>query len=153
MLLRGRVGSLGFRMLWVRRVVRVIEEAAEAIGDGVPWYQLYWPSREKDDTTISMLNRTKAVGFTASFVTLDTYVLGWGQATWTMGKFALLDWWQRKLTKIQVQPDPPIRPKRLEVGFSDPGFRKQFKEKHGVDVEQDQGKATVEWTHTIFSPA
>jgi isopentenyl diphosphate isomerase/L-lactate dehydrogenase-like FMN-dependent dehydrogenase len=54
-----------------------IEEAAKANGDGIRWFQLYWPSRESDSTTISMLRRAKAAGFTALFVTLDTYVLGW----------------------------------------------------------------------------
>jgi lactate 2-monooxygenase len=54
-----------------------IEEAAKANGDGVRWFQLYWPSREKDEITISILNRAEAAGFTALFVTLDTYMLGW----------------------------------------------------------------------------
>lgn len=54
-----------------------IEEVAKANGDGERWFQLYWPSAEHDDITISMLNRAQKAGFTALFVTLDTYVLGW----------------------------------------------------------------------------
>ena len=54
-----------------------IEDVADANGDGVRWFQLYWPSREHDDITVSMLNRAEKAGFTALFVTLDTYVLGW----------------------------------------------------------------------------
>ncbi len=40
-------------------------------------HQLYWPSNEHNDITISMLDRAKKAGFTALFVTLDTYILGW----------------------------------------------------------------------------
>jgi lactate 2-monooxygenase len=54
-----------------------IEEAAKANGDGVRWFQLYWPSRENDEITVSILRRAEAAGFTALFVTLDTYMLGW----------------------------------------------------------------------------
>jgi lactate 2-monooxygenase len=35
-------------------------------------------------------------------------------------------------------------------GFSDPVFRQQFKERHGLEVEEDQGRAAAEWTKTIF---
>lgn len=54
-----------------------IEDAAKANGDGVRWYQLYWPPNEKNDITKSILSRAKAAGFSALFVTLDTYILGW----------------------------------------------------------------------------
>ena len=54
-----------------------IEDVAKANGDGVRWFQLYWPSRENDDITISLLSRAKEAGFSALFVTLDTYILGW----------------------------------------------------------------------------
>lgn len=54
-----------------------IEEAAEANGDGVRWFQLYWPKNDAEEVTISMLDRAKKAGFTALVVTLDTYILGW----------------------------------------------------------------------------
>ena len=54
-----------------------IEDVAMANGDGIRWYQLYWPSNEHNDITVSLLKRAKAAGFTALFVTLDTFVLGW----------------------------------------------------------------------------
>lgn len=54
-----------------------IEDVAKANGNGTRWYQLYWPSNEHHDITISLLKRAKAAGFTALFVTLDTFVLGW----------------------------------------------------------------------------
>jgi isopentenyl diphosphate isomerase/L-lactate dehydrogenase-like FMN-dependent dehydrogenase len=52
-----------------------IEGVAKANGDGVRWYQLYWPFH--DEVTLSILNRAKKAGFSALFVTLDTYILGW----------------------------------------------------------------------------
>jgi len=55
-----------------------IEDVAKGNGEGGQrWFQLYWPAREHDDITISMLNRAKKAGYTALFVTLDTFVLGW----------------------------------------------------------------------------
>ena len=54
-----------------------IEDVAKANGNGVRWYQLYWPSNEHNDITISILSRAKKAGFSALFVTLDTYILGW----------------------------------------------------------------------------
>jgi len=54
-----------------------IEEVAEANGDGVRWYQLYWPLNKHNDVTRSLLSRAKACGFSALVVTLDTYILGW----------------------------------------------------------------------------
>ena len=54
-----------------------IEDVAKANGEGTRWFQLYWPSNENDEITISILNRAKKAGFTALIVTLDTYILGW----------------------------------------------------------------------------
>jgi lactate 2-monooxygenase len=52
-----------------------LEDVAEANGDGVRWFQLYWPNDE--DVCVSVLERAKAAGFTALVVTLDTWLLGW----------------------------------------------------------------------------
>lgn len=54
-----------------------IEDVARANGDGVRWFQLYWPQNEEEEVTVSMLNRAKKAGFSALTVTLDTYILGW----------------------------------------------------------------------------
>lgn len=54
-----------------------IEDVAKANGDGVRWFQLYWPTNENNDITLSILSRAKKAGFSALFVTLDTYILGW----------------------------------------------------------------------------
>lgn len=54
-----------------------IEDVAKANGNGTRWYQLYWPSNENNNITASLLSRAKKAGFSALFVTLDTYILGW----------------------------------------------------------------------------
>jgi isopentenyl diphosphate isomerase/L-lactate dehydrogenase-like FMN-dependent dehydrogenase len=38
----------------------------------------------------------------------------------------------------------------VAIGFSDPIFRAHFKEKHGVEVEEDMRTAAAEWSHTVF---
>ena len=112
-----------------------IEDVAEANGqDGQRWYQLYWPSREHDDITISLLNRAKKAGYTMLFVTLDTYILGWRPSDMDNGY------------------NPFMRSDRIgvESGLTDPVFRKQFKERHGVEVEENLDIAAPEWMRTIF---
>ncbi|MFE9768641.1 lactate 2-monooxygenase [Streptomyces sp. NPDC005808] len=52
-----------------------MEQVAEVMGDAERWFQLYWA---KDlEVTRSFLERAKAAGFTALFVTLDTPMLAW----------------------------------------------------------------------------
>ncbi|MEU6327902.1 lactate 2-monooxygenase [Streptomyces sp. NPDC047049] len=52
-----------------------MEEVAEAMGDGERWFQLYWAKDR--EVTRSFLQRAKAAGYTALFVTLDTPLLAW----------------------------------------------------------------------------
>ena len=89
-----------------------IEEAAKANGTGVRWFQLYWPSRDKDDITVSLLNRASVAGFSALFVTLDTYVLGWRPSDMDNGYVGVCPERFLKLTSSQVQSIPPLRPNR-----------------------------------------
>ena len=55
-----------------------MEEVAAASGDGLRWFQLYWPN--DDDVCVSFLNRAKAAGYSALMLTLDTWLLGWRPA-------------------------------------------------------------------------
>lgn len=120
---------------------------AAPIPEPVRWFQLYWPPRSHDDITISMLDRAKAAGYTALFVTLDTYVIGWRPSDMTNGY------------------NPFLRADRIgvEIGFTDPRFRAHFKEVHGyeiddakenrqgVDVEGGSlGDAAKEWASIVF---
>lgn len=54
---------------------RSMEEVAEAMGDGVRWFQLYWG--KDPELTASMLARAERAGYSALVVTLDTAILGW----------------------------------------------------------------------------
>ncbi|HZQ69207.1 MAG TPA: lactate 2-monooxygenase [Terriglobales bacterium] len=54
---------------------RSMEEVANAMGDGVRWFQLYWG--KDPELTASMLNRAEKSGYAALVVTLDTPMLGW----------------------------------------------------------------------------
>lgn len=129
-----------------------IEDVAAANGEGAPrWFQLYWPSREHDDITVSMLERAKKAGYTALFVTLDTYVLGW------------------RPTDMDNGYNPFIHPDRIgvEIGFSDPVFQAKFKKAHGYDIGEERphvpgrtaagsgsgsglGAAAREWAGIVF---
>lgn len=112
------------------------EDVAAANGeDGQRWYQLYWPNREHDDITISLLQRAKKSGFTTLFVTLDTYLLGWRPSDMDNGY------------------NPFLRADQIGValGFSDPVYRKQFKEQNGVEIEEKMGEAASGWMRTVFN--
>ncbi|KAI0136772.1 L-lactate dehydrogenase [Xylariales sp. AK1849] len=111
-----------------------IEDVAKANGDGVRWFQLYWPPNDHSDITISLLNRAEKSGFSALFVTLDTYILGWRPSDMDNGF------------------NPFLRSDQIGVaiGLTDPVFRAHFKGKHGCEVEEDMGAAVAEWTRTVF---
>ncbi|RWA09380.1 hypothetical protein EKO27_g5723 [Xylaria grammica] len=111
-----------------------IEDVARANGDGVRWFQLYWPPNEQNDITKSILGRAQKAGFSALFVTLDTYILGWRPSDMDNG-------YNPFLRSDQVG---------VAIGLTDPVFHDHFKKKHGKAVEEDMGEAVAEWTHTVF---
>lgn len=111
-----------------------IEDVAKANGDGTRYFQLYWPPKEHNDITISILSRVKTWGFSALFVTLDTYILGWRPSDMDNGYNPFL-----RSDSIGVA-----------IGFSDPVFRSHFKSKHGKEIEEDYHTAAAEWTKIIF---
>lgn len=111
-----------------------IENVASANDNGSRWFQLYWPSNEHDDITVSLLQRAKASGYKVLVVTLDTYILGW------------------RPSDLCNAFNPFLRPDNIgvDLGFTDPVFRRQFRERHQKDVEEDLGTAAAEWARTIF---
>ncbi len=52
-----------------------IEKVAEAMGDAVRWFQLYWG--KDHELAASMVQRAERAGYSAVVVTLDTRFLGW----------------------------------------------------------------------------
>ncbi|BCR95438.1 uncharacterized protein AKAW2_20378A [Aspergillus luchuensis] len=111
------------------------EDVAEANGaDGKRWFQLYWPGNEHNDITVSLLERAKKNGYDVLVVTLDTYILGW------------------RPTDMDNGYNPFLRADSIgvELGFSDPVFRRHFKDRYGKEVEEDKGTAAAEWTKIVF---
>jgi isopentenyl diphosphate isomerase/L-lactate dehydrogenase-like FMN-dependent dehydrogenase len=52
-----------------------MEDVADALGDTLRWYQLYWP---RDDALAeSFVRRAEAAGYAAIVVTLDPVILSW----------------------------------------------------------------------------
>ncbi|KAI1469718.1 putative FMN dependent dehydrogenase [Daldinia caldariorum] len=108
-------------------------------GNGKPkaerWFQLYWPAREHDDITASLLLRAKKAGYSVLVVTLDTSILGWKPGDMDNG-------YNPFLRSDQVG---------VAIGLSDPVFQAHFQRKHnGLSVTQKLGAAAAEWTRTIF---
>jgi lactate 2-monooxygenase len=100
-----------------------IEDVAEVHGpDATRWFQLYWPANQHNEITASLLSRAKNNGYTALFVTLDTYILGWRPSDMDHGY------------------NPFIHADRIgvEIGLSDPVFQKQFRERHGYDIDESE---------------
>lgn len=131
----------------IEDVAQAMDEAA-ATGEyrkPTRWFQLYWPERKNDDITASLLSRAKNCGYSALFVTLDTYVLGWRPADMNHGY------------------NPFIHPDRIgvEIGLTDPVFQRRFKEEHGYGIEEAErheseltghnlGEVAEEWTKIVF---
>ena len=67
--------ELGLGMVLSTVSSQRMEDVAAQNGDGVRWFQLYWPNDA--DVCVSMLERAAAAGFSALVVTLDTWLLGW----------------------------------------------------------------------------
>lgn len=110
-----------------------IEEVGAASGTGPRWFQLYWP--QDDDITISLLSRAEAAGFTTLVVTLDTWALAW--RPWDLdGAFV-----------------PFFEGTGNAVGFSDPVFRRKYKEGsgEGSEVEEDVTRASESWIQAAWS--
>ncbi|KAI1103254.1 putative FMN dependent dehydrogenase [Jackrogersella minutella] len=118
----------------IEDVARASDEGAGAGGRAERWYQLYWPAREHDDITLSLLSRARKAGFSVLVVTLDTYILGWRPSDMDNG-------YNPFLRSDQVG---------IAIGLTDPVFRAHFEQKHKRSVDAALGPAAAEWTRTIF---
>ncbi|MDQ6850003.1 MAG: lactate 2-monooxygenase [Actinomycetota bacterium] len=67
--------ELGLGMVLSTVSSHPMEDVAAQNGDGVRWFQLYWPN--DDDVCASFLERAAKAGFSALVVTLDTWMLSW----------------------------------------------------------------------------
>lgn len=97
-----------------------IEEVAAASDPhATRWFQLYWLGEDNKDITASLLRRAERAGYTALFVTLDTFAQGW------------------RPSELDNDYDPFIGPNSegVAVGFSDPAFRAKFREAFGSEAD------------------
>ena len=117
--------ELGLPMALSTVSSHVLEDVAAANGDGVRWFQLYWPNDEA--VCASFLDRAEKAGFSALLVTLDTWMLGWRPHDLDHAYLPFLDG------------------RGLATYFSDPAFRA------GLDVppEQDMTAAIMRWLPTF----
>jgi len=109
--------NVGVPMVLSTAATRSIEDVAAANGDaaGSRWYQLYWPKREYEDVTASLLARAKSNGYEVLVVTLDTFTIGWRP---------------RDLDTAYL---PFLWGQGCQIGFSDPVFQKRFEEERAKD--------------------
>lgn len=110
-----------------------IEEVAQANGKGPRWYQLYWP--QDDEVTISLLNRAKSNGYKVLVVTLDTWALAWRPAD------------------LDGAYIPFMKGVGNKTGFTDPVFRRKFREQYNATPEEKPLEASQEWIGDVFSGA
>lgn len=89
-------------------------------------------------------------------VTLDTFILGWrpedeGSSIRTPPYFRLIPN-AFLLPKTDHAYNPFLKPDTVgvDIGFTDPAFRKLFKSETGKEVEEAVGEAASMWAHTIF---
>lgn len=95
---------------------------------------VYWPDRSHDNITVSLLKRAKDNGYKALVVTLDTAILGYRPSDLNNAYNPFL-----KSDEIGV-----------DIGFTDPEFRREFKEATGKEVEDDLQHAAQTWASWIF---
>ncbi|MEA2390994.1 MAG: lactate 2-monooxygenase [Solirubrobacteraceae bacterium] len=105
-----------------------IEEAAEAMGDGARWYQLYWPS--DPELAASLVGRARDAGYKAIVLTLDTASLAWRPRDLEQGYL------------------PFLRGEGIANYLSDPVFRASLER----PPEEDMRAAIARWITVFANP-
>lgn len=103
-----------------------IEQVAEAAGDTMRWFQLYW-SRNRDFTA-SLVDRATAAKYGAIVVTLDTMQLAWRE---------------RDIDNAYL---PFLLGEGLANYFSDPEFRRAL-----PTPPEENPRAAIEYFASVFS--
>jgi lactate 2-monooxygenase len=108
---------------------KALEEVAEAAGNTMRWFQLYWG--RDPEVTASLLSRAERAGYSAIVVTLDT---------------ALLSWRERDLQNAYL---PFLLGEGLGNYFSDPAFRKAL----AKPPEEDPQGAILQFVRIFSNPS
>jgi len=106
-----------------------IEDVAAANGAGPRFFQLYMP--HDDELTVSLLERAHHSGFSACFLTTDTWQLGWRHDDVATGNYAF------------------YRGVGADLGLSDPVFRKRLAAQ-GVDPVKEPQPAGALWIDSVW---
>ncbi|KAI0883672.1 FMN-dependent dehydrogenase [Annulohypoxylon maeteangense] len=101
-------------------------------GPAIRWLQLYWPQSVDQDVTRSILKRAKDAGYTALVITLDIFSMSW------------------RPMDLDNAYLPLYKGASTALGFTDPVFRRKFRERYGHEVDDDVLKGALEWENTIF---
>jgi isopentenyl diphosphate isomerase/L-lactate dehydrogenase-like FMN-dependent dehydrogenase len=107
--------DLGLPMVLSTVSSHSLEDVARENGDGIRWFQLYWPNDE--DVCASFLERAKRAGFSGLVVTLDTWLLAWRPHDLDHGYL------------------PFLTGRGLATYFSDPVFRARLEKAPEEDVQ------------------
>jgi lactate 2-monooxygenase len=106
-----------------------IEDVAEACGDNLRWFQLYWPVDK--DLTESFVRRAETAGYKAIVVTLDTPLLAW------------------RPRDLQNAFLPFLRGEGIAHYLSDPVFREGLEK----PPEEDLQSAVLRWVQVFSDPS
>lgn len=82
--------------------------------------------------TRSILKRAKDAGYTALVITLDIFSMSW------------------RPMDLDNAYLPLYKGASTALGFTDPVFRRKFRERFGHEVDEDVLKGALEWENTIF---
>ena len=121
--------SVGLPLVASTAASTSLEDIARASGDGLRWYQLYWPKDR--ELAASFLDRAAAAGYRALVVTLDTYTMGWRP---------------RDLDSAFL---PFLKGVGNENYFADPVFQRTV---GGAVDEARLGPAILQWAATFGDP-
>jgi lactate 2-monooxygenase len=106
-----------------------MEDVAEALGDTLGWFQLYWSADR--DVTASFLSRAEDAGYEAVVVTLDTPMMGWRERDVDHAYLPFLDG------------------EGVANYLSDPAFRDAL----DLPPEEDRSSALWRFTETFGDPS
>ncbi|KKY37174.1 putative fmn-dependent dehydrogenase [Diaporthe ampelina] len=126
--------ELGVPFTFSTASTSTIEEVAAATAEPQSdrWFQLYWP--QDDEITASLLGRARAGGYSVLVVTLDTFTLAWRPLDLDGGFL------------------PFVQGTGIEVGLSDPVFRRKFAAANdGESPEDNPLLAAQAWIREAFS--
>ncbi len=115
--------ALGIPMIFSNQASVPMEKVAEAMEDGLRWFQLYWS--KSNDLVASFAHRAEACGCRAIVITLDTTMLGW------------------RTRDLDMAYLPFLRGKGIAQYTSDPVFQRLLDESD--DASGPQPKRRLTW--------